>query len=464
MKKNLLYDETSPISIESYAKKLIGKTFEDVIGEAKKSKIKNKGRLGQLLEKYYFLYELNSDKNPDFKEAGVELKVTGYVINKSNKKRAKERLVLNIINFNEIYLETFDTSSFLQKNSLLLLVFYHYKKGVQRLDFTIDYVQLFQFPEKDLKIIRDDWNTIVNKIRNGKAHELSEGDTNYLGACTKGASSKSVREQPFNNIMAKQRAFSLKQGYLTQILNDYIIKGKKTYDDSVIKDIRVLDNITFEQFVIDKINYHRGKSIANLANEFDVNTNPTSKSYVADITKSILGVEGKYIEEFEKANIKIKTIRINQKGTIKEHMSFPTFKFTEIINEDWESSTLREMFLNTRFLFVIYRFDKFNDLRLEKCMFWNVPHNDLEYEIKEVWKKTISIIKEGIRTKKVGKRTTNNLPSASSSSILHVRPHARNKKDTYPLPNGGEYTKQCFWLNNSYILRQILNDESEEIN
>ena len=34
---NNLYDETNPLSIESYAKKLIGKTFNDVIQENEKN-------------------------------------------------------------------------------------------------------------------------------------------------------------------------------------------------------------------------------------------------------------------------------------------------------------------------------------------------------------------------------------------------------------------------------------------
>jgi DNA mismatch repair protein MutH len=55
---------------------------------------------------------------------------------------------------------------------------------------------------------------INKKITSGKTHELSEGDTFYLGACTKGANALSVRKQPFSEIPAKQRAYSFKQGYV----------------------------------------------------------------------------------------------------------------------------------------------------------------------------------------------------------------------------------------------------------
>ena len=86
-------------------------------------------------------------------------------------------------------------------------MFYEWVPGVDRKDFHITKSLLFTYPEADLEIIRQDWEAIVNKIRAGKAHELSEGDTNYLGACTKGSNKNSLRSQPYSEIPAMQRAF-----------------------------------------------------------------------------------------------------------------------------------------------------------------------------------------------------------------------------------------------------------------
>ena len=75
-----------------------------------------------------------------------------------------------------------------QKARLILLVYYLYQQEINnRLDYRIDYVKLFAPPEQDIKIIEHDFEVIVEKIRNGKAHELSEGDTLYLGAAPKAA-------------------------------------------------------------------------------------------------------------------------------------------------------------------------------------------------------------------------------------------------------------------------------------
>ena len=54
-----------------------------------------------------------------------------------------------------------------------------------------------------------------------------------------------------------------------------------------------------------------------------------------------------------------------------------------------------------------------------------------------------------------------NFPNASENPVCHVRPHAQNAQDTDELPDGRQYSKQCFWLNNHYILAQ-LKDEFKE--
>ena len=56
-----------------------------------------KGAIGTVIEESWFGYTPNSESEPDFPEAGVELKVTPYLRGK-NGIRAKERLVCNIIN------------------------------------------------------------------------------------------------------------------------------------------------------------------------------------------------------------------------------------------------------------------------------------------------------------------------------------------------------------------------------
>ena len=56
-----------------------------------------KGAIGTVLEESWFGYSPNSDSEPDFPEAGVELKATPCLRTNAGI-RAQERLVCNIIN------------------------------------------------------------------------------------------------------------------------------------------------------------------------------------------------------------------------------------------------------------------------------------------------------------------------------------------------------------------------------
>ncbi len=179
---------------------------------------------------------------------------------------------------------------------------------------------------------------------------------------------------------------------------------------------------------------------------------------MALLTYRMLGIKGNRAEEFEKANVVIKTIRIEKDGHIKESMSFPAFRFKELVQEEWETSTFGTYLRETRFLFVVYKKDENETLHLEGCQFWNIPYMDLEVGVKSVWEKTRQIVKDGIQTVKVGKRNKNNLPKASANPVCHVRPHAKDSSDTDELPNGKQYPKQCFWLNNSYIYSQLTDE------
>lgn len=411
-----------------------------------------KGAIGTVIEESWFGYTPNSESEPDFPEAGVELKVTPYLRGK-NGIRAKERLVCNIINYMEEYDRTFDTSAFWHKCNTILLMSYEHIPDVPKGDFRIDEAVLFSFPEEDLIIIERDWETIMNKVRAGKAHELSEGDTLYLAACTKGANASSVRPQPFSDILAKQRAYSLKSSYMTQILNKYIFGTSES--PRIIKNASALQEKTFEEYLIDKVTPYYGMSQKELKALFAVES--TAKSLNEMLLARMLDVKGRIAqtEEFQKACIVPKTIRVQKNGKIKESMSFPTFDFIELSQEaEWEESELHNYLAPTKFLFVIFKERDDGEYVFQRVMFWNIPAADLD-EVERVWQRTVQTIRNGVVLTQTANGVSNNLPKQSESYVAHVRPHGKNAADTLPLPDGRMMTKQCFWLNNSYIAAQI---------
>ena len=227
----MLFNENNQYSILEFAKKLQGKTLREFLSNNDIESIEknieahpgNKGKLGHHIEKYYFKYPLNSTSEADF-PCGLELKVTPLRFINNGELRPKERLVCNIINYMNIVDESWASSSFLKKNKETLIIRYidPMKRHINLLDYKIFDVHIFNIFDNpnDAQQFEQDWNIIVNKIKNGNAHLLSESDTKYLGACTKGANAiSSFRNQPFNIEKAKQRAFSFKTQFMKELLD-----------------------------------------------------------------------------------------------------------------------------------------------------------------------------------------------------------------------------------------------------
>ena len=458
MKKGRLYTQEE---IEVISKSAIGKSLNDLIKAEVitiEDKEANKGGLGQLIEKYLFGMENNSDSEPDFMPAGIELKVTPYRKLKNGKLSAKERLVLNIIDFENEYKNEFRNSHFWYKNNKIQLLWYLWEPGKDKKDYKITHEKLLELAlNEDLNQIEKDWNTIINKIKEGKAHEISEADTMYLGACTKGANSLSVRKQPFNDIPAMQRAFCFKVSYMTQLVRKFI--GNYSDVEKVLKDTQY----SFEEYVNNIINKYKGKSQKELMKELSINSN--AKNINSLLINKMFNVRSNLAEteEFQKANIIPKTIRIEENGRIKESISFPAFKYTDIVNQDWKTCDLREELETTKYMFFVFK--KVNNEYIFKGIkLWNMPELDIETSVMEMWKATYNTIKSGNIVKSItnGKRKTN-FVGLSDNEVCHVRPHGRNSKDVYPLPvkdkltGASCYTKHCFWINNNY-LKEILKD------
>lgn len=453
-----MYNPLDKNSIICYAKKLIGKSLREYIDDTV-ILYGGKGNFGQLVEEKYFGYKINSVSEPDFKEVGMELKCTPLKKLQNDEFRAKERLVLNIINYLEIVKEDFPKSSFFNKNQNILLIFYLYEKDKSVLDYLVELVDEWNFPAADLEVIKKDWQTIVEKIIAGKAHELSEGDTFYLGACTKGANANSLRKQPFSDIPAMQRAFSFKQGYVNHIIASIVGEDKAGYG-KLISNPQEVKTKTLDDIIISKFKKYYGKSLEEITTETGIIVNPRAKGFTANLTKALLGIElDKEIEEFEKAELIVKTVRLKENLVPKEDMSFPYFKYTELVNEEWEDSEFKAI-LEHKFLMVFLRIHK-GRLYFDKVKFWNMPYNDI-LEAKRVWESTRDLVMEGniVHSVTDGRRRTN-FPSKAFSSVSHVRPHARTASDTTPLPirdkvtGSFEYTKHSFWLNASYIKKKI---------
>lgn len=466
--KDLPYNPNNLESVLSYAKKLEGNTLRKVTKGNLNSAKKNKGGIGQLTEELYFFLKNNSSPEPDFANLQLELKTAGLNPtsskdrhkNISGKWKAKEALSLSSINYNNIIQEEFILSSFLKKNENILLIFHKYEK-LHPLDLEIKLTGLFAFnklSESDKEIIKNDWELMKSKTLDGKAHEFSRGDFEYLELATSGTSS-SYTTQPRSDIKARTRKYSFKAGFMHSVIAK--LGTDKTNQKSLFR--KKENRINISEKIKNKFKPYVGMDINLIASSLGI-TLEDCKHAFSLISKRLVraifdvpeneNVE-QYIEEFSKAEITIKTIRVSENNLPKEHISFPAFKYENIIKQSWDDSEFKKH-IDKKFLFIFFK-ESGSSFVLDKAVYWNMSAEHIK-EAQKAWEDTKKLIKEGriVREIKNGRRYTY-FPDSKSNLVSHVRPHAKNAQDAYSLPvtdiktGLNEYTKHCFWLNREYV-------------
>lgn len=496
------YDDSDIESIYKYAQKVVGvefakileafqestyKTYQDYINQTpsstldKKISSTSKGRYGTYIEKYYFGIPTNSSNEPDFNKVGVELKVTPFRVNKDEKISAKERLVLGNINYMNENLDDFYKSHAWKKGGTILLLPYHFIKNQDILKNKITKVHLLKILEEDLPTIISDYQRIAQKIKEGRAHELSERDGMYLSTSRKGAGrGRDLTPQPFSDTPANKRAWSFKQSYITRLYRETIFTSEEL--ESIV---RVSGNTPkpFTQILEEKILQYQGKSEKELCDEFNENIKNKGRnnSIVIKMMRLLdLPQEIENTTEFKKANMMIRAIRVKRNNSIKDDISFKSYSFIELANEDdeeWEDSHVYTEIFSKKILFVIFRENESGDFCLNQVKFWGFP-DSLEPELVRVWQETKDIINRGVELtpRPNGKnrvKVSTNFPQSRKNKILYTKVHARDSyyeiepgkfvgkgklKDTDELPDGRRITKHSFWLPKKFV-QQILRGE-----
>ncbi len=468
---NRRYNHKSAQSIFHFSNGLLHKSLADAVKSINPSiklediASKGKGGLGQLVEKYYYGYEPNNKPEADFPEAGVELKTTPLKKSVQGQFLIKERLVCDMIDFCEIVNVSFEESAFYKKSVLMLILFYLHAKGKSLLDLEFLFSVLWKLKDKDLVIIKHDYEIIVGKIKAGKAHELSEGDTMYLGACRKGQKGDSLRKQPFSDIYAPKRAFALKPAYMRTILEFILASGKDmvtnteipTLEEMALVSKEELETSSFEDILIGRIMRFKGFDYKQIANKLNLEISSGDKSRYARIVKGMLLKDLKDFdnaEEFHKSGIIVKTIRLETNGSVKESMSFENIDYYELYEtEEWIESRWYEI-VTSRFMFVVFRaespclHDWHDETRyiLDKVIFWTMPVEDLG-TAERYWENIRMNVK-----KDTLQDTDNSFWKLSDNRDFHVRPKAQTSKDKCHSPKSNmEVPKKAYWFNRGYV-------------
>lgn len=460
--EKLPYDKANASSIFDYSKGLLDKTLREFAWEGYEPK-KGKGSLGQMVENIFFFLETNSNPSSDFSEAGMELKCTPLKKSKQDEYLIKERLVCNMINYCEVVKDDFEHSHFYLKCQLMLLLFYLHQSNSDNLDLEFIFSVLWKLPEKDLLIIRHDYEVIIDKIKQGKAHELSEGDTMYLGACRKGQKGESLMKQPNNpDVDAPRRAFSLKMAYMRTVL-DYVVQSGKNAVSNVVGvqselvSTKALRQHSFDDILLNRFKPFMRMSYKTIAKRKNVDISNNPKNKIAMIANAIAASAKcpnvNRSEEFLKAGLTMKTIRVQANGIIEQAMSFENIDYIEVAEcDDWFDSRLYELF-SSRFMFVVFKEQTLGkgNFVLDDVFFWTMPQEDLEWA-EVYW----NHIKDNILANHISEK---HWWKGADKKKFHVRPKAQKAKDLAPTPNGGKAKKFCYWFNNDYV-REIIDNRN----
>ncbi len=461
MSNQVQYDIKSPTSIFNYSKRILGRTLRDILTEDGIQYYVDhagKGGLGQMVENILFQLKTNNNPDADFTEAQMELKCTPLLKGKNDEYRIKERLVCGMIDYAEEVNKDFDHSHFYLKCRLMLLLFYLHVKDADKLDLEWIFSVLWKLPQKDLLIIKQDYETIIHKIKCGQAHLLSEGDTLYLGACRKGQKGEALVTQPYSTVLAPKRAFSLKPAYMRTILHAIVNSGQNSLSNYQITteqlvSTRLLRVASFEEIILTRFQPFLGKQYQRIATRKGIDLSNNPKQKFAMIANAIAS-KGKSAnvnqsEEFLKAGLTMKTIRVQANGNIKEAMSFENIDYTEVHEcDNWFESRLYELF-SSRFMFVIFkeqRQDK-EDYILDDVFFWTMPQADLDHA-EEYW----SHIREVVDAHDI---SNGKWWLERDRKMFHVRPKGAKSTDRVASWDGELVKKYCYWFNNDYI-KQIV--------
>ncbi|GEM_PF-2395991 len=221
--------------------------------------------------------------------------------------------------------------------------------------------------------------------------------------------------------------------------------------------------------IITPLEKFKHKSTFEIGQITGLNANLVSKkSSISSLSNSMFSYTNINSSQLKKDfNLIIKTVCLKENGMAKESMSFEHVQFHNVVSETWEHSFLKEKFTNTTLLFVIFQ-SIGTEIYFRGFKVWKMPEETIQNELKSFWSLlknklengvTIKLVKQGSKT-----ITKNDLPSTRASKIMHIRPKARNAKDTVELPDGQLISKQAYWLNASYVGYILADVPALEIN
>jgi DNA mismatch repair protein MutH len=217
--------------------------------------------------------------------------------------------------------------------------------------------------------------------------------------------------------------------------------------ESLLENLKA-DPTDLERALVDRFHPFIGKTVNEGAIMLGLAPSD-AKSYAAAVARRIFGAKGfkTRIREFDEMGITPRITRVDADLMPYEATSFPAFRYRALIEEDWDDS---DLLARIEYMLFVPVHGRRKDTSQGDCtfgqpVFWRPSTADLDL-IRREWELYRLEVERGLAKQ---------LTPASDTVAIHVRPHARDSRDTDDAPGVGRVVKKSFWLNRAYV-RSIL--------
>lgn len=454
-------------SILNRARQMKGKTLHDLDIEISGQSTLNKkatGWAGNVIHRWFVDDDNASDPDlplvthPNNRHPGLEIKVIPLDQYSEGGNQVKWPQSLAMINFHQIHdsksAESIEESVLFRKDRWTLVVYYRYI-AKDRPSGEILGIGIWNLESLMFRTIKQDYDSIIERIRKGKASELSERNTNILSARTKSGKATDRRSGGTGVTPAKPRVWALKTKYIRK-------RMEKDGVDFTIRDDSAIVNDDLRGYILDNIS---GRTVSQVGSSFGI-TKLGSKDVARIVATAALHHRDGGLGKTGKSRVRFidghyfKVFNVNSRlYPDNSGLRFPHVPLTQLAVEDWEDSSIRDLLNSMLWIPVMKKAEgSLIDGTYLDPIFPEIDDFDLA-GIQKEWEMFTGLIRKGKAERLFdGKRNFDYLPKSSETNYLHMRPCGRDGTVTEPDLLGNTCTKLAFWLNASFVHRLILGE------
>jgi DNA mismatch repair protein MutH len=343
------------------------------------------------------------------------------------------RLSLGRVDYHALVESSWDHSAVSARLAKVLFVFHDWSPLGDMGNMNVVDAVLWR-PDAGVKrTLEADWAAVQSRVAAGRAEDVSESDGLVLMAAASPGISTACEVQPFSDTLAVPREWALRPSFVASVLTAARAGHPAPPDPSM----PIADQ------VIQAISGHVGRRVEDV--EFGLGLEPSAAKHRSTlvIERLVRAATGLVRADLVAAGIDMRVVQVDADYRPYESLSFPAFRYRELVEEEWHESELRSR-LN-QFILVPVMGGKglaaVGVCAVQPPLLWSPTDAQLRL-ISTEWRGFRDEVRSGRALK---------LTPASQTRYIHVRPKGRTALHTDPAPMVGPVVKKCFWFNRNFV-------------